>query len=526
VKSFIKPISMVIAICVTLCLFGFTSPIGISSIGQSSETIIISHNQEKEPAVGESSMPMEQPKAPVKDTIGKSSAVAIKNPIGMSSKPKIDVFIGKSSVTYYNKDGSVNRVVDRDKVDTKLAPKNNVIEKNVKTIEKPTEKQIGKYKMITNTLAATVINGTYRARDLPIGTVIKEPTTGEEFVLIANGDIEGTKNHPATWLSLSPPYATSYIESDDPGVPFNTLENINNKMLTQYNNYSSDFKQMFNAIKFIDNNSVGDFLRIGYEEVWDINAEEYVMSAVIDQNRKLQLIGKLERFGTSKTGYTYSLTKGYLYEHLINDKISVGWGGEGDSAEFYGKMLREYYANYQTILIDLGIFAHNSDWAPLAYAVTCPLDTLITLDYGTVHTHEYELKNDATHHWYQCKTCGDIKDKAPHYDNNNDNRCDVCGHIMDSVPPTISALTVPTGWAKSKTITFNATDSSGGIQYRITDSAGTELQAWTSSASWTVAELGSFNLYARDKWGNTTAAYSFSVTGIDNLPPLAPTINI
>ncbi|MCH5146493.1 MAG: hypothetical protein J1F61_00625 [Clostridiales bacterium] len=65
-------------------------------------------------------------------------------------------------------------------------------------------------------------------------------------------------------------------------------------------------------------------------------------------------------------------------------------------------------------------------------------------EYPMPHKHKYsqEWSSDENNHWH-APTCGDtteLKDKGIHVDENNDEKCDVCGHDMPSgTPISISA---------------------------------------------------------------------------------------
>ena len=50
---------------------------------------------------------------------------------------------------------------------------------------------------------------------------------------------------------------------------------------------------------------------------------------------------------------------------------------------------------------------------------------------GAEHTHSYgsEWKSDENNHWNECE-CGDKANVAPHVDENNDGKCDICDHAM------------------------------------------------------------------------------------------------
>ncbi|HAN44184.1 MAG TPA: hypothetical protein DCP97_02220 [Ruminococcaceae bacterium] len=90
-KSFIKTIIVFAAVCVALCLFGFTSPIGISSLSAS--------------VVGTSSIGVS---SNTKSTIGNSSV-----PIGMSSTGRKGIIIYAKE---YGPDGQYTELVDAKRI--------------------------------------------------------------------------------------------------------------------------------------------------------------------------------------------------------------------------------------------------------------------------------------------------------------------------------------------------------------------------------------------------------------------------
>ena len=54
----------------------------------------------------------------------------------------------------------------------------------------------------------------------------------------------------------------------------------------------------------------------------------------------------------------------------------------------------------------------------------------------TTHTPEAEWQKNETHHWHECTGCdGQELDKAAHNDGNNDGSCDACGYAMGTTPP-------------------------------------------------------------------------------------------
>ncbi|MBO5322605.1 MAG: hypothetical protein J6A88_00675 [Oscillospiraceae bacterium] len=66
------------------------------------------------------------------------------------------------------------------------------------------------------------------------------------------------------------------------------------------------------------------------------------------------------------------------------------------------------------------------------------------------HTYN-KWENDTEEHWKACKDCGveEQGTRASHYDNNKDNKCDVCGARVESptvptIAPTVAPTTAPT----------------------------------------------------------------------------------
>jgi len=357
--------------------------------------------------------------------------------------------------------------------------------------------------------------GTYTLNDLPVGTVITDPnstigsTTGVKFIKV--------NQSPCILMTYDDYFSLGYTTYKGTGAvtgyyhtyyPYIDLDN------NLYNGLSQTLK----------NNIIATTYQIskGYFEDSDEFSNYDAILNYISNTSKLFLPSVREIYGCDISGY---------YDPPLNDYTGVG---QFDYFKNFGDIYSYVYPQSTDKILP---FIFDKTPQPITFrdwygnddytgAIYC---NLMRLYYNYYNGNPNDgMRNTVLilgagkgQTVYANYFCVQVNPNMTVYVNTN-------GEISttDTAPPTITGVTVPAGWAKSKTITFNATDSSGGIQYRITDSVNTILQDWTSSTSWTVSELGTFNLYARDSLGNTTAAYSFSVTGIDNLPPLAPTINI
>ena len=72
--------------------------------------------------------------------------------------------------------------------------------------------------------------------------------------------------------------------------------------------------------------------------------------------------------------------------------------------------------------------AHSGGTATCTEKAVC---ATCNIAYGNTvaHSHGSEWKTDANEHWNEC-TCGDKANTAPHADENNDGKCDICDYAM------------------------------------------------------------------------------------------------
>ena len=123
---------------------------------------------------------------------------------------------------------------------------------------------------------------------------------------------------------------------------------------------------------------------------------------------------------------------------------------------------------------------------------------------------EFSLKYSVSADDYESVTNQD-------FDVNSDTDCIEVSLIpTDTTKPTVNSVNgIPASWTKNTvTVTVNATDVGRGVsQYKI------DNESWQNSSSFTITENGDYTVYAKDKSGNVSDGYDFSVSYIDTTAP-------
>lgn len=98
---------------------------------------------------------------------------------------------------------------------------------------------------------------------------------------------------------------------------------------------------------------------------------------------------------------------------------------------------------------------------------------------------------------------------------------------IDSAPPSISFVTVPTSWAATSSITISAFDSSSGVAaYAVTTTATPPATGWQAGKTVEITENGTYYAWARDGVGHVSEGYEFTVSKVDSIKPVVSSVAI
>ena len=98
---------------------------------------------------------------------------------------------------------------------------------------------------------------------------------------------------------------------------------------------------------------------------------------------------------------------------------------------------------------------------------------------------------------------------------------------IDSAPPSISFVTVPTTWAATSSVTISAFDSSSGVAaYAVSDASAPPETGWQASNKVEITANGTYYAWARDAVGHVAAGYEFTVTKVDSIKPMVSSVTI
>ena len=98
---------------------------------------------------------------------------------------------------------------------------------------------------------------------------------------------------------------------------------------------------------------------------------------------------------------------------------------------------------------------------------------------------------------------------------------------IDSMGPSISAVSVSTGWGVSNSVTITATDTGSGVAaYAVTSSDTAPVDGWQDTKSLTVSGNGTWYAWAKDNVGNVSAGYKFTVSQVDSTKPVVSAVAV
>ena len=91
---------------------------------------------------------------------------------------------------------------------------------------------------------------------------------------------------------------------------------------------------------------------------------------------------------------------------------------------------------------------------------------------------------------------------------------------IDKTPPTIQSVTMPEQWGITLDITINATDTESGVLSYGISQTNSAPSAWQPSNKFVVKSNGTYYAWAKDAVGNVSISKMFSITKIDDQPPI------
>lgn len=144
-------------------------------------------------------------------------------------------------------------------------------------------------------------------------------------------------------------------------------------------------------------------------------------------------------------------------------------------------------------------------------------------DYTTSHTYGTWRDFSDTQHDKVCSGCGIYAYRADHYDNNDDGKCDACGHIMRLMQlPTIESVRINNGASTTKNLEvileIKATNVSEIYVSNTSDTPDANSEGWISYKLYTKHKLTWSNeaktvyVWGKDESNNMTTATTASIT--------------
>lgn len=98
---------------------------------------------------------------------------------------------------------------------------------------------------------------------------------------------------------------------------------------------------------------------------------------------------------------------------------------------------------------------------------------------------------------------------------------------VDTTPPSISYVTVPSGWGTTSTITISASDSASGLAtYAVTTTGEPPTTGWQPSKNIEISANGTYFAWVKDNVGNISARYEFIIEKVDSTKPTVTLVNI
>lgn len=98
---------------------------------------------------------------------------------------------------------------------------------------------------------------------------------------------------------------------------------------------------------------------------------------------------------------------------------------------------------------------------------------------------------------------------------------------IDDILPTLDNVVVPDEWGTGSTVTVLASDEQSGIAaYAVTSGASAPAYGWQDNSSFALTANGIYYAWAKDGLGNISARFAFSVTRIDDKPPVISSVTV
>ncbi|MEG1207207.1 MAG: hypothetical protein RSD74_12290 [Angelakisella sp.] len=98
---------------------------------------------------------------------------------------------------------------------------------------------------------------------------------------------------------------------------------------------------------------------------------------------------------------------------------------------------------------------------------------------------------------------------------------------VDTDKPTVGSVEVPDSWAIDSTVTVHAIDSgSGVVEYAVISSNTVPTGGWQSSSNFTITSNGTYYAWAKDKAGNVSTGFAFTVSKVDNEKPAVDIVDV
>ncbi|WMJ83157.1 DUF6273 domain-containing protein [Oscillospiraceae bacterium MB24-C1] len=98
---------------------------------------------------------------------------------------------------------------------------------------------------------------------------------------------------------------------------------------------------------------------------------------------------------------------------------------------------------------------------------------------------------------------------------------------VDTTSPSISYVTVPSGWGVTSTVTISASDSASGLAaYAISTIGEVPATGWQASKNIEITANGTYFAWARDNVGNVSARYEFVISKVDSTKPTVTLVSV
>ena len=217
-----------------------------------------------------------------------------------------------------------------------------------------------------------------------------------------------------------------------------------------------------------------------------------------------------------QTGNTFTFSTNGSYKAWTKDNagnVSVGYSFEITKVDTTAPVISEVDIPTDwvaTAVID--IIASDVGSGIIGYALTTSSTAPVS---GWQESNSFTLTTNGTYYAWARDGAGNTASQNFYFTK------------IDSAPPSISFVTVPTTWAATSSVTISAFDSSSGVAaYAVSDANTPPETGWQASNKVEITANGTYYAWARDAVGHVAAGYEFTVTKVDSIKPMVSSVTI